>query len=579
MTEITTRAGKGAPLTHDEVDQNFLNLQETADAAYAASVAIGGKANASALGTSDDATNLGTTPGAILSDNGTAKGWFQELEAVTEVGGNFLQAGAGAVTRTGQDKARERVSVKDFGATGNGATDDTSAVLAAVAYIKSIGGGVVFFPRGIYKVTQTIFIDASYITLAGEGGAADGNVTYVGGMAAAIAGIASRILWAGSAGGTVVLFTPFPDDATQAALSGGGMMDIGVDGASIANDGIDLRSLRYAKFTNVSSMRCNSVNWKIGVANSNVLGGNKSIAFCEFRNITGSNSTIVGNTAKTMVLYGHITDGNVAINKFDNCGFYSASGVGSHIEVENSDSNTFVHCRWNGSLTLHATDTGSFSQGGDAVARHNVFLNNQGHIVAKAKIATPHTQGTNGFDSYGNVAYGYSRENGIAYPTIEAYADFQFHATGLGLTNKEGGIQLGHAPNITLMAKSADQSISTGTTTIVDWDAVSFDWLGCGNATTNRITAPNGCKWARLTYGVEWASDSTAGRFAGVRLNGSTLISKNQNSGYINSQEVISTQWFAVTPGDYYEMVVSQNTGGSLNLTGGSSTFLQAEWC
>ena len=32
-TSITTRAGKGSPLTHAEVDANFTNLQTTADAA------------------------------------------------------------------------------------------------------------------------------------------------------------------------------------------------------------------------------------------------------------------------------------------------------------------------------------------------------------------------------------------------------------------------------------------------------------------------------------------------------------------------------------------------------------------
>lgn len=578
MTDITLRSTKGAPLTHDEVDANFSNLKETADLALAAVDGVGGKANASAVGVDTAAANMGTTPGTILSDNGTAKQWFGEAEAAIEGGGLFLQSGTGAVTRTGQDKARERVSVKDFGAVGNGVADDGDAILAGVAYLKSVGGGRLFFPRGRYKTTKTIFIDSDHITLEGEGGAVDGNVALVGGMTAALASLASVIVWAGSTGGTVVEFTPFPDNGTKAALNGGGMKDIAVDGASIANDGIDLRSLRFARFVNVSALRCNSVNWKIGVTTANVLGGNKSIAFCEFQNITGTNATIVGNTAKTMVLYGHITDGNVAINKFDNCGFYNATGSGSHIEVENSDSNTFVHCRWSGSLTLHATDTGSFSQGGDAVARHNVFLNNQGHIIAKAKIATPHVQGTNGYDSYGNMAYGYSRENSIAYPTIEAYADFQYHATGLGLTNRDGGFHLGYAPNITLLSKTVNQSIPNGSNTAVDWDAVSFDWLGCGNASTNRITAPNGCKWARFTFGAEWASDSTAGRFTSIRRNGADFISKSQMAGYINSQSVITTQWFQITPGDYFEMVVSQNTGVALNLLGGTSTFMQAEW-
>ena len=44
----------------------------------------------------------------------------------------FIQSGAGAVTRFTQDKLRECVSVKDFGALGDGA-DDTTAILAASA--------------------------------------------------------------------------------------------------------------------------------------------------------------------------------------------------------------------------------------------------------------------------------------------------------------------------------------------------------------------------------------------------------------------------------------------------------------
>src|SRR5690606_10171152 len=40
----------------------------------------------------------------------------------------FRQASAGAVVRTAQDKMREVVSVKDFGAVGDGVTDDWSAL-------------------------------------------------------------------------------------------------------------------------------------------------------------------------------------------------------------------------------------------------------------------------------------------------------------------------------------------------------------------------------------------------------------------------------------------------------------------
>ncbi|MEY5003503.1 MAG: hypothetical protein RL678_1312 [Pseudomonadota bacterium] len=65
---------------------------------------------------------------------------------------NFLQAGTGAVTRTVQAKLRDVVSVKDFGAVGNGVADDTAAFAAAIAASKNI-----FIPQGTYLV-DTIFL-------------------------------------------------------------------------------------------------------------------------------------------------------------------------------------------------------------------------------------------------------------------------------------------------------------------------------------------------------------------------------------------------------------------------------------
>jgi hypothetical protein len=44
------------------------------------------------------------------------------------------------------------VSVKTHGAVGDGVTDDTAAIQAAIATVKAAGGGTVHFPRGSYKV-------------------------------------------------------------------------------------------------------------------------------------------------------------------------------------------------------------------------------------------------------------------------------------------------------------------------------------------------------------------------------------------------------------------------------------------
>lgn len=67
----------------------------------------------------------------------------------------FIQSGTGATARTLQAKARDLVSVKDFGAVGNGVADDTAAIAAADVYARSIGAKL-YFPAGTYMVSQLV---------------------------------------------------------------------------------------------------------------------------------------------------------------------------------------------------------------------------------------------------------------------------------------------------------------------------------------------------------------------------------------------------------------------------------------
>lgn len=90
----------------------------------------------------------------------------------------FTQDGTGAVARTALAKMKESVSVADFGAVGDGVTDDTAAIVAALASLTS--GGALYFPPGTYVVQRgngaapTDTIIADNVTIYGAGAVISG---------------------------------------------------------------------------------------------------------------------------------------------------------------------------------------------------------------------------------------------------------------------------------------------------------------------------------------------------------------------------------------------------------------------
>jgi hypothetical protein len=112
--------------------------------------------NGSLTSTIFDAIAPTTTRGDLIFRNATVNarlgastaGYFLQTNGPgTDPSWNgFLQSGTGAVTRAWQDKAGDIVSVKDFGAKGDGSTNDTTAINAAFAT-----GKTVYIPPGVYK--------------------------------------------------------------------------------------------------------------------------------------------------------------------------------------------------------------------------------------------------------------------------------------------------------------------------------------------------------------------------------------------------------------------------------------------
>lgn len=100
---------------------------------------------------------------------------YQDDRTINNVGGignlsnstgsalvGFIQAGAGAVARTVQEKLRETVSVADFGATGDGVTNDRSAFVNADAV-----GLQVEVPSGDYLISSSLALTNKIIMQEG----------------------------------------------------------------------------------------------------------------------------------------------------------------------------------------------------------------------------------------------------------------------------------------------------------------------------------------------------------------------------------------------------------------------------
>jgi hypothetical protein len=75
----------------------------------------------------------------------------------------WTQNGGGAVSRTVDSKLKDVVSVKDFGAVGDGVTDDTAAIQAAL----DSGTAKISVDLGTYRITSRIIIPSN-VTLCGD---------------------------------------------------------------------------------------------------------------------------------------------------------------------------------------------------------------------------------------------------------------------------------------------------------------------------------------------------------------------------------------------------------------------------
>ena len=106
-------------------------------------------------------------------DDGQSQWDFVEND-ISGVGAFDSESVTTEVSRTGTEPVH---NVKFYGATGDGSTDDTNAINEAIDSAPS--EGVVYFPRGSYRVTETITLQKD-ITIRFEGSFASENGDIIG---------------------------------------------------------------------------------------------------------------------------------------------------------------------------------------------------------------------------------------------------------------------------------------------------------------------------------------------------------------------------------------------------------------
>lgn len=118
--------------------------------------------------------NLEFSLGGVWAEGATStvdNWWWYNNKVYTGIVGSLPSAPTINMYQIPPFAKRGFVSVKDFGAIGSRTTteDDAPAFAAAIAYLKTIGGGTLIIPTGIYDVYSPISLVGVRIKLQGSG--------------------------------------------------------------------------------------------------------------------------------------------------------------------------------------------------------------------------------------------------------------------------------------------------------------------------------------------------------------------------------------------------------------------------
>ncbi len=355
----------------------------SADAAYKVVVA---DADGATIWTQDDVSS--PTGGSGGSDN---------------VG--FIQSGAGAVARSVQAKLRESMSVKDFGAVGDGVADDTAEIQAAIDALSS--GGTVVFPRGSYLISAEIVVGSGVtldferatltttndITMLRFGSAAAGTDAYSHGGIRGDLSIVGAGTGSTSNHGFVIRNYSYGDFGGTVKISNCG-------GTAVLVSAYD-RGVQYNRIGSAWEITGNyglSLDVNAGVAAGGYINDNQ---FCGIR---------AHAQAATGITHARLRGQLVTGNRFFGVSFESTENTDTLLDIDTAETNSFFGLRLDGAagtttlniasgcvgnLFIGLVPSGTFTD----ASNRNFFIGDQGSLsLPYIRFGSADTTGTSAFE-------------------------------------------------------------------------------------------------------------------------------------------------------------------------------------
>jgi hypothetical protein len=402
-------------------------------------------------------TNLGLIPagsGSIVNADVNA------TAAIVASKLSFTQAGTGAVARTVDSKLKDLISVKDFGATGDGTTDDTAAIQAAInAATANATAKEVFFPSvgtsAFYKTTAPL-VATKPIRLRGD----------------SLYGV--TILATGLSAGQYILDC---DNAVSSAYFYE-IENLTLRSNNQSPNGLRLRNCSYTNLRNVQLFN---------VANGVVVTG--TVCFTnDFSRVHGY--TISGST----VIYQSFTGGGQ--HKFDGCTFTGDVGF-SLASTADTDGLCFVNCNFEQCVT------NSLYIGGTCNGLSIVGCRTEGCDGGSDFQINPATSKTvNGLTITG---CSFNADAGALVPILLGGAGGKVR--GFSITGNSGGY-VGN-PNFVQLNGDGESGIIAGNSTVYSSSIVNVKRTGVvvfGNEYSNAGGGKNDEAWGAVPWAITQAT-------------------------------------------------------------------------